>query len=436
MIRLAEISDRTSPTVFAGREDEFALFKKAVNGVQRGESGHTVVIQGVPGAGKTALLKEYAARMLTASADAKKSVIPVPLLPGVFSRPSGAIVREIDKWFRKFEESNEWKRRLNQASRGASLIGNTLFAAFTKKSFEEFRPSTQLPDSLPDALEDYVAVLFDRCESTIVLLVDEAQNLSDTDHVREHLLQLHNDTEGSTQILLAFFGLQNTTARLRELGLSRLANGHVRTIGELSDEAAKQIVTGTLESAFARFAFDDGSFDATHRSRWIDSAATTILSESANFPHHLTNSCRALAEVVLDEGIGETPPTKKLRDKCREHKREYYDARLYPWNDNMIALAHAFGDGGWTKVGDVKRILMASDDLGNPVDAKTATNVIRELCAHGYIENRYANCHPVLSSLTSHFSEIRNSVSNDEVLQAIRAVLPDPPSHGSGAITR
>ena len=64
LARLAESSDRASPTVFAGREGEFALLGAATRGAQRGEPGHTVVIHGVPGAGKTALLNEYAARLL------------------------------------------------------------------------------------------------------------------------------------------------------------------------------------------------------------------------------------------------------------------------------------------------------------------------------------------------------------------------------------
>ena len=64
LVRLAESSDRASPTVFAGREGEFDLLNAAVRGSQRGEPGHTVVIHGVPGAGKTALLNEYAARLL------------------------------------------------------------------------------------------------------------------------------------------------------------------------------------------------------------------------------------------------------------------------------------------------------------------------------------------------------------------------------------
>ena len=52
LFRLAKASDRAAPTVFAGREGEFALLNDAVQGVQNGEGGRTVVIQGVPGAGK------------------------------------------------------------------------------------------------------------------------------------------------------------------------------------------------------------------------------------------------------------------------------------------------------------------------------------------------------------------------------------------------
>jgi len=44
LARLAESSDRASPAVFAGRDDEIRLLNAAVRGTQRGETGHTVVI--------------------------------------------------------------------------------------------------------------------------------------------------------------------------------------------------------------------------------------------------------------------------------------------------------------------------------------------------------------------------------------------------------
>ena len=48
LTRLAETSDRVSPTVFAGRDDEFDLLDAAVRAVRRGQVGRTVVVNGVP----------------------------------------------------------------------------------------------------------------------------------------------------------------------------------------------------------------------------------------------------------------------------------------------------------------------------------------------------------------------------------------------------
>ena len=345
LTRLAESSDRTSPTVFSGREDEFELLASAVRGTQHGEVGHTVVVQGVPGAGKTALLREYAIRTLATGAATEQPIIPVPLRPSDLNAPPVAILQEVDRQFREFKASGEWGGAMNRVIGGASLVGNALFAAFTKKDFNEFKASARAPNSLPVAFDDYVTFRFDRRDSTILLLVDEAQNLSDTTHVRAHLDALHGGVYGRSQVMLVCFGLANTTGRLHELGLSRLAAGHVQSIGALSDEDAQRAVTGTLEIALADFTFDGGSCDDVQRSRWIGAASATILAESANFPHHLANGCRALAKIVLDEGIGDVPPVEKLREQCRQHKREYYDARLYPWANHTTALSYAFAGG-------------------------------------------------------------------------------------------
>ena len=428
LARLAETSDRATPVVFAGRRDEFDLLDSAVRGAQRGEAGHTVVVQGVPGAGKTALLNEYAVRLLSASAQAERPVVPVPLQPSAVNAPPTAIVQAIDRQFRDFEASSEWKRRTNQALGGASLIGNAVFTSLTRKSFKDFAPSAQSPGSFLVALDEYVAFRLDRRKSTIVLLVDEAQSLHDTTRVRDFLATVHTSTAERTQVLLACFGLGNTASRLRELGLSRIATDHKRSIGVLSDEDAKQAVGGTLEIAFADDAFGEGPSGRHQRSRWIGAAASAILDESANFPHHLTNGCRALARIVLDEGIGDSPPIRKLRESCRTHRRDYYDARLEPWKTHTTALAEVFGAGKceWLRVAGVKRALMAADDLGDSVDGPAASAIVRNLSENGYIELNAGKCRPALPSLTSHFADIRKTLEADnEVVQAIRDAIPD-----------
>ena len=441
LTKLSRASDRTSPTVFAGREDEISFLNEAVQATCQGEVGHTVVIQGVPGAGKTALLHEYAARLLLTAEQTDRPIIPVPLKSKHLNAPPLAIIREMNRWFCEYESSDKWSKMWNATANAASLAGNVLQSIFTRKDASTFLPSSKLPTSLEDALDDYFKIHFARQSGTVVLLVDEAQNLADTIQVREHLESLHCGVAGDTQVMLVCFGLANTTSRLRELGLSRLAHGHVKSIGVLSSDDAKKAITGTLGVAFAPHEFQHGPFDEERRAQWIGDAADVILAESGNFPHHITNGCRALAEIVLNEGIDENPPVEPLKSLCRDYKSEYYDTRLQPWERHKTALALAFASGnaesGWIPVGNIKRALMASDEVGDSVDAQKASAVIDEMCTCGYVELNMGECRPVLPSLTSHFIAIeRTAKPHSEVVMAVQAALDHRSSGHHQHLTR
>ena len=419
--RLVAVRDRTPPTVFAGRGPEFDLFNSAIRGVEWGALGGTVVIQGVPGAGKTALLHECAARLSSevASPSDRPQVVPVALRPGDLDASPLAIVEGIDKQYTDLQAADKRKARVNRTIGAALLAGDALFAFATRRSFGEFRSSARAPKSLPIALNDYLAFRFDRRDSIIVLLVDEAQNLADTPQVREHLDALHGGINGNAKVLLACFGLANTVDRLRHLGLSRLASGHARTIGQLTSKEAAHTVKGTLDAAFK-------SVNEPARRQWIESAAEAILAESANFPHHLATGCIALAEIVLDEGMHAMPPLERLRDQCRRHKRDYYDARLRPWAEHTTALAHAFPGNrkGWTRVEDALFVLSTSDDAGRPVDEEAAGILFNDLCLNGHVDRLKTDCRPALPSLASHFDEIRRHADPEsKAVAAIRSAL-------------
>ena len=417
------MSDRDHPMVFAGRDQEFELLDSAIYGTQRGGVGRTVVVQGVPGAGKTALLNEHANRLSARGQEAQPPVIPVPLRPNDLDAPPAAIIEEIDRQYREFVAVDARGARLDSAVNSAMLATRTLFASFTKRDFSEFTPSARAPASLPIALDEYVSFRVGRKGSTIVLLVDEAQNLEDTQHVRRHLDALHGGIRGNTRMLLACFGLANTVERLRTLGLSRLANGHVRTIGPLSNEDARQVVIGTLNVALSGYAFGQGSSDNVERERWIGKAAGAILSESANFPHHLANGCRGLAEIVLNEGVTTEPPALALRRKCAGYRTDYYNTRLLPWAPHTIALSLAFGTSNeeWIPATALAQSLMASDNRGLPVSQATAVKVMDELRDNGYVEERNGLCRSAIPSLTSHFKAAYGDLRPDN--QAARLVL-------------
>ena len=424
LAHLARMSDRDHPMVFAGRDEEFELLDAAIYGTQRGGVGRTVVVQGVPGAGKTSLLNEHAKRLSAHGQGGQPPVIAVPLRPNDLDAPPAAIIEEIDRQYREFVVVDERNARLDSAVNSTMLAARTLFASFTKRDFSEFRPSARAPASLPIALDEYASFRVGRKGSTIVLLVDEAQNLEDTQHVRRHLDALHGGIRGNTHMLLACFGLANTVERLRTLGLSRLANGHVRTIGPLSNKDARRVVIDTLDVALAGYAFSDNVV----RERWIGKAADAILGESANFPHHLANGCRGFAEIVLKEGVAAEPPTLALRRKCAGYRTDYYNTRLLPWASHTIALSLAFGasDDEWIPATDLVQSLVASDNRGLPVNQATAVKVMDELRDNGYVEERNGLCRSAIPSLTSHFKAALGDLRPDN--QAARLVLGALPS--------
>ena len=439
LARLARTSDRAAPTVFAGRDDEFTLLNNAVQGVRDGENGHTVVIQGVPGAGKTALMDEFAARSFAHDAADEGAVIPVLLDPGSLGATPSAIIESIDASFRDISASSKWDRLMTRVADGATHLGNAMFAAATKQKAGAFMPSAKAPNSLPIALAEYVGFRFGRKGNTVVLLVDESQNLEDTPAVRRHLNVLHQGITGKSPVLLACFGLPNTVSKLAELGLSRLASDHVQTIGMLSSDDAHRVVAGTLNDAFSNHAFDDGSSNDVVRNKWIGKAASVILNEGGGFPHHLTNGCRALAKIVLDEGVADSPPVGRLREECLRYRREYYDARLRPWSRYRTALAHAFaecGDGRPpTKV--VVAALTTVERRGEPIAEETAWDVVEGLCDAGFVAEDGDALKPLLPSLASHFQDVRRiTTPNDKLIHAVRSapVTPSRPAAAEAAM--
>ena len=423
---LAKTGDRVSPSVFAGRDDEFELLDDALLAVRRGEVGRTVVVSGVPGVGKTALMNEYANRLMASEAAGDGGdgpVIPVPLRSGDINAPPAGLMQAMDRQFVALGPSRSWRGAANRFSAKASWLGNALTAIATKKNIHEFRRSAQAPDSLDTALAEYAATRFGVKSSTFVLLVDEAQNIPNTDRVKAHLEAMHLGIGGSTKVQLVCFGLGNTVKHLAELGLSRLASGHARSISALSDAAARTVVEGTVGNALTAHAFDErerGSGCGSAHETWIDTAANVILSESSNFPHHLANGCHALARIVLKNGIGPTPPVAELRAECRRHKRDYYDARLLPWEDHATALANAFADADWTPVDDVMRVLVAADEYGASVRWEKANAMLKALRTHGYVEFHAQSCRPALPSLASHFAALRREM--DPRSQSVRAI--------------
>ena len=91
MLRATLGLDRSSPVHFAGRTAELAALDKHLADIRHGERSGIALIDGIPGAGKTQLLQEFAKR-----AQAKDSTVAhVELQTNDFNDPAAEVFASI-----------------------------------------------------------------------------------------------------------------------------------------------------------------------------------------------------------------------------------------------------------------------------------------------------------------------------------------------------
>ena len=190
-------------------------------------------------------------------------------------------------------------------------------------------------------------------EVTLILPIDELQSIDDTALARRNLMAVHEKRFGVAMVVLGF-GLQNATRKLRRMGLSRLAQKQVRTLGSMKRLEADALVLRSFEHLGLTTDDEDWlayigeqGFGRDEWTSWRNAAKAAILEDSANFPHHLVNGIAGLCEILLQRGL--RPPgigeLDAIRENCRDCKRDYYGARLEPFADHTLALAAALRKG-------------------------------------------------------------------------------------------
>ena len=233
--------ERGAPTVFVGRNVEIdAIIGRASSVAEARKPGRTVVVQGPPGAGKTALLREIGKRFAALGDDHR---VVGPIAPWTAKRLPTALAR---------------------------LAG-------------------ALSDIAPATVADW-----DGFELTFagrppagptLVLVDEAQTFKDDGGL---VLNLH--TQETLPVVLVCGGLSDTEDKLRSIGLTRLGDESVLNLGPLSSDETRHCVARTLAAFTAEAGHVTGEFDA-----WIGPVAEA----SNNWPQHLAlylNAARAEAD--------------------------------------------------------------------------------------------------------------------------------------------
>ena len=403
-------ADRASPLVFAGRDGEFALLRQVVEGVGGGFPGQTAVVFGVPGVGKSALRWEFRNRLLATVDD--PVAIGIPLRPGDLDKAPLDLVKAMDQELRSIGDGGV-VRVLNEAVD----VGKRALSLLARQDAWAGTLGVDANSTLKAVLDKYLeaGLNVNRRQATLLLLVDEAQNIPDTPQARANLDSLHGADFGRAKAGLVCFGLHDTRQHLADLGLSRLAADRVVRLGALSAKEANRLV----EESLTAIAYADG--EAKWRAYlaacglgedewtcWRSSVADTILAESADFPHHLANGMRELAKIIHVEGVTGVPPIKTLRRRCGERRRDYYDHRLAEFKDHTVALGAAFSHADHRDAARedlVLSALMATNNRGRAVSATAAEKVIVGMIANGFLESTNGMLRVALPSLATYLNE-------------------------------
>lgn len=307
LLNWAAIGERGDAVAFVGRRREIDLsIRQLATWRPQASAGQVVVVQGAPGAGKTALLGEIARRLPSVVPNAVSMYLPTPWA----DKDIPSLLERLAVHMMGIEND-----QLRTVTRAESVLG--VKAAVTAR-----QGRTQLVS--PPALTTWAAFegAFEAQSADArptMLLVDEVQRLGDGEETKRLLFNLHDQT--TFPLVLVCGGLSTSAARLMETGLSRLDVGRVLHIGALEVAEARQ----SLDESLQIMAADVGCI-AGHPDQW----ARRMAGATQGWPQHITCHFRAAAAALLesrrlafdDENLGRTLA------RAEANMRGYRDQRL------------------------------------------------------------------------------------------------------------
>ena len=346
LYRFVRKRDRVPAACFVGRqdfieqiEDDLDVVMEEAGAPDGDASGLTQLIQGAPGAGKTALLKELVRRWRTAERERLTSVpnepatgIPVPvMLDRDLLYDEGETVLAITAAMAKARGGAGEQWRTNpERFRLTETTGLKGAISAPGLSVGGQRGSAVAPQ---EATFDVLREL--QPPSTwvrpVCLMVDEIQGVAMD--AKEVLNKLHNRMEG-LPVLTVLAGLGDSYDHLnneKKVGLSRFGSEVIHDIGCLAPEEAGESVHGML----ALFRVVRTPADV----RWW---AERIAEDSDGWPQHFHNGQRALAEGLLATGgrLGDVDAASVI-ERARKLREGSYERRISPEMEEAFNLTIA-----------------------------------------------------------------------------------------------
>ena len=238
----SKLPDREASPYFGGRTEELALVEGALSRIRervqtdyrRPAGGESVLFQGAPGAGKSALLHHLVQRWRGGGENAPL-VVDTEASHYVDER---ALALHVAEAFDPALATQFRHSLMSHSSAAGSSTGEIPEAAMGIDATESEQHAPNAGPTLAN-----VARAFSRSRRSVVLILDEAQDLEgfDANLARPVISKLHKGSHGGP-FLTIFVGLAHSDDVLRNCGISRFSRGHDRTLSALSLDDAVEIV--------------------------------------------------------------------------------------------------------------------------------------------------------------------------------------------------
>ncbi|MCY3795753.1 MAG: hypothetical protein OXG51_15460 [Gammaproteobacteria bacterium] len=294
----AQLTGRGQP-FFSGRESEVNAFREVANALLRGHRGNaTLIVEGPPGAGKSALLAQFQEEMraFPSTAGGSRRWLPVTLDGALAMSPleimaavDEAIARRLaqDLVGRDGDGAEHSVRQLaallgRKALDNAQSVAQGILDRGVSAMGLSIGPRGEAPPStLPQAVRLRGR---DWADWQIVLLIDEAQGIScSVPGASPGTLSSIHQGMVSAPLSFCAFGLPGTSSALSDVGISRPSGGRHLPLHGLDGSAARMAVRRCF-----------GQYGVVHGEDW----ESAILDRSANWPQHLATYLHAALSVL------------------------------------------------------------------------------------------------------------------------------------------
>ncbi len=346
MIGEPTVSDRGPAKHFHGRKAISEDFKKLLDKAHHNKDGTIFLIQGAPGAGKTALLAECAKRAK------EKGWKTAHISTRALHDPS-ALAKDLGVPY----ETQITKSKSTGFSVVFSIVGG-------RKARE--RTQVYSGKDIGDILRA------ESGERGLLLVLDEAQRLDIVtdntlrDLTGETLKVIHNGEIGGPVVLLAG-GLGTSEMVFEELGISRFGGGCLVRLGRLSAASEQAVIRDWLEK--------DGGAQGD-MTLWIEAIAR----ESYGWPQHIMAFVSPATQWLRENG-GELSPAglAYMTGAGQQRKEAYYAGRVGVLGKRArIALAQLLRQQEGERVLDEWDILAAFEKYR----MRTAPEDVLEIMLH------------------------------------------------------